>query len=176
MRQSFMVAVLCAAVLPGAARSAAGDTEQAVLADCGQSGMAASAVDSCLERARILDETSPSPQIESLIARLETDATGHPATASDSPGVSPPSADNEATAQSKATSSPRRLGAGAAETPPSSSVRTYGAPSSDEDMNDDDLLPAGASPGTSSSDKGDSPGDDDGDDGDEPPIDDAPPG
>jgi hypothetical protein len=47
-----------------------------VLADCGSADLADSQVDSCLERARVLDETDPSPQLQSLEAQLEQRATG----------------------------------------------------------------------------------------------------
>jgi hypothetical protein len=59
---------------------AAGDSASSVLADCGAPDLAASVVDSCLERARVLDETDPSPQLESLEAALEARAgKGQPA-------------------------------------------------------------------------------------------------
>src|ERR1700755_2789784 len=97
MRLSFMSAALCAVcavAVPIAALSATDDTEREILADCGQSNLAASIVDSCLERARILDETDPSPQVETLIAKLGRDTAGGPqesgsprSTADESPGA-----------------------------------------------------------------------------------------
>lgn len=61
--------VLSAGVAPPA--FAADDTAGAVLADCGSSDLPVSAIDSCLERVRVLDETDPSPQLQSLEAQLE---------------------------------------------------------------------------------------------------------
>jgi hypothetical protein len=61
----------------GPAAFAADDTESAVLADCTAADLPASTVDSCLERARVLDETNPSPQLESLEAQLQERESGH---------------------------------------------------------------------------------------------------
>ena len=59
--------------LAGAANCAcaAPDDANAVVADCGRADLPGSAVDSCLERARVVDETDPSPALESLEAKLE---------------------------------------------------------------------------------------------------------
>jgi hypothetical protein len=56
---------LSCAALPACGQQ---DETQAVLAQC--QDPAPRDVDSCLERARVLDETSPSPQVQGLIARL----------------------------------------------------------------------------------------------------------
>jgi hypothetical protein len=89
---------------------AAEDSASSVLADCGTPDLAASAVDSCLERARVVDETDPSPQLESLEALLEARAEkeqpaplGPPADAQASgppaelavPGAENPAADSD---------------------------------------------------------------------------------
>jgi hypothetical protein len=55
---------------------AAEDQTSSVLADCGSGDLPYSQVDSCLERVRVLDETDPSPQLESLEAQLESRETG----------------------------------------------------------------------------------------------------
>ena len=79
-----LAALLCTG-LPAAAVAA--DSEiAAVLSDCGASNLPMSSVDACLERVRVIDETSPSPELQSLEARLEeqkhgkmsTDANGSP--------------------------------------------------------------------------------------------------
>jgi hypothetical protein len=44
-------------------------------ADCGGTDLPDSQIDSCLERARVLDETNPSPGLETLTARLEQRAS-----------------------------------------------------------------------------------------------------
>ena len=43
--------------------------------DCGAVDLAEASVDSCLERARVLDETNPSPDVEVLEAKLEQRAS-----------------------------------------------------------------------------------------------------
>src|ERR1700733_7610933 len=43
--------------------------------DCGAVDLAEALVDSCLERARVLDETNPSPDVEVLEAKLEQRAS-----------------------------------------------------------------------------------------------------
>jgi hypothetical protein len=60
-------------VAPVAARA---DDASTVLSDCGAAGLPASQIDSCLERVRVLDETDPSPQLQSLEARLEQQESG----------------------------------------------------------------------------------------------------
>lgn len=179
MRLSFMLTALCAIAVPGAALSATGDTEQAVVADCGQPGLAGSAVDTCLERARILDETNPSPQIETLIARLEAEATGRPE--SSPPGASAAGqepAEDQSRRSSQASSSPRRLGSGPpeAEAPPPRQGEGLIPPNQDIEDNDVPPIDDAASPASSAPDEGASPGEDNDDDDDAPPIDDAPNG
>jgi hypothetical protein len=94
------IALLPICVLsPGAPAQAAGpDSADAVLADCGGAALPRSAVDSCLERARVLDETSPSPQLQSLEAQLSRQAEGRaPAPPAESYDP-PPQADHAPTA------------------------------------------------------------------------------
>ena len=42
-----------------------------ILADCGQPKLSGDALDSCLERVRVREETNPSPELQSLEAKLE---------------------------------------------------------------------------------------------------------
>jgi hypothetical protein len=56
---------------------AAEDSASAVLADCGSADLPTAQVDSCLERVRVLDETDPSAQLQSLEAQLEQRESGH---------------------------------------------------------------------------------------------------
>lgn len=69
------MAVLLCVGLPSAA-GAGTDETGAVLSDCNASGLTKADVDMCLERVRILDETNPSPQLESLEAKLEEKKSG----------------------------------------------------------------------------------------------------
>lgn len=71
-RPTWFSLLLLGAVIPvGAACSPSNpDTAQAVLADCDRPDLPDSAVDSCLERARVMDETSPSPEMHTLVATL----------------------------------------------------------------------------------------------------------
>jgi hypothetical protein len=63
---------LVAAALPARAGIWGDDDDlKSVMADCNRPDLAADTIDSCLERARVLNETSPSPQLPSLTARLE---------------------------------------------------------------------------------------------------------
>ncbi|HEX3665858.1 MAG TPA: hypothetical protein VHU23_11560 [Rhizomicrobium sp.] len=55
---------------------AAEDNASAVLSDCSAPDLPQSAMDSCLERVRVLDETDPSAQLQSLEAQLEQRETG----------------------------------------------------------------------------------------------------
>jgi hypothetical protein len=62
------VALICA----GAARASDDDDDlKELMADCGGAHIELSDVDGCLERARVLGETRPSPQLQSLMTRLE---------------------------------------------------------------------------------------------------------
>jgi hypothetical protein len=63
---SLSAVMLSAAVLPACAQQ---DSFDSVMADCGGS-IPPRVVDSCLERVRVLDETNPSPQLQSLEAQL----------------------------------------------------------------------------------------------------------
>ena len=56
---------VCCASLPACSQQ---DETQAVLAQC--SDPPPGALDSCLERARVLDETNPNPDIQALVAKL----------------------------------------------------------------------------------------------------------
>ncbi|HEY6577988.1 MAG TPA: hypothetical protein VIY09_01575 [Rhizomicrobium sp.] len=64
--------------LAAPAAFAGDDNDSAVMADCGVADLPAAAIDSCLERVRVLDETEPSPHLQALEARLEERATGQP--------------------------------------------------------------------------------------------------
>lgn len=58
--------------LSGGARAADSDDDLKVLvAECGGPNVKADDIDSCLERARVLGEDNPSPQLQSLTAKLE---------------------------------------------------------------------------------------------------------
>lgn len=64
-------------VLTSSGDARAGDNKEALrdlLADCGGPSVSPSDIDGCLERAREIDETSPSPQLQSLLAKLERQA------------------------------------------------------------------------------------------------------
>jgi hypothetical protein len=56
------------------------DSEQAILADCDRGDLPDSAVDTCLERARVMQETDSSPKLDSLIATLRDWRGGSAAT------------------------------------------------------------------------------------------------
>jgi len=49
----------------------ADDDIKALVADCGGQNVKADDIDSCLERARVMGEENPSPELQSLTARLE---------------------------------------------------------------------------------------------------------
>jgi len=72
---SLFLLFLCVAGAPAA--GAADDSAAAVVADCGSADLPDSQLDSCLERVRVLDETDPSAQLQSLEAQLEQRETGH---------------------------------------------------------------------------------------------------
>ena len=78
------MAVLLFAGLPSAA-DAVTDETKAVLSDCNASILTQADVDMCLERVRILDESSPSPQLESLEAKLEEKKSGKRSLAASEP-------------------------------------------------------------------------------------------
>lgn len=64
-------AALGATLLAGSAYADDDDALKSLIADCGGPNVANSDIDSCLERAREIGETAPSPQLQSLTARLE---------------------------------------------------------------------------------------------------------
>jgi hypothetical protein len=97
-RVSIALFPICVLSLGASAQAAGPDSADAVLADCGGAALPRSAVDSCLERARILDETNPSPQLQSLEAQLSRQAEGRaPAPPAERDGP-PPQADHAPTA------------------------------------------------------------------------------
>jgi hypothetical protein len=61
----------CAAVALSGGTALADDDIKSLVADCGGPDVKADDIDSCLERARELGETNPSPQLQGLTARLE---------------------------------------------------------------------------------------------------------
>jgi len=74
---SLAVLLLASAAVPTAAVARDGDVD-AFMSDCGGVDLAPSAIDSCLERARVLDETAPSPEVQSVEASLEQRKSGKP--------------------------------------------------------------------------------------------------
>lgn len=65
-------AVLAASTsLLGTARAGDDDDLKSLMADCGKPDVDLSDINGCLERARELSETAPSPQLQSLTAQLE---------------------------------------------------------------------------------------------------------
>jgi hypothetical protein len=82
---SSAVLLLGLLALPACAQQ---DSPEAVVADC-SGPIPREKVDSCLERARVLDETNPSPQMQSLEAQLELRERHHDM----AQGAPPPSSD-----------------------------------------------------------------------------------
>jgi hypothetical protein len=89
-----LTAVLVGSAAPVLAAPGA-DTVAEVMRDCGGNSLPRDQVSSCLERARVLDLSDPSPELQSLEARLEQrvrnepgDDAGPPPSAS--PGDEPP--------------------------------------------------------------------------------------
>ena len=67
-----LAAALAAMALAGGARAADDDGDlKSLLADCNNANIERSDIDSCLERARDISETAPSPLLQGLTARLE---------------------------------------------------------------------------------------------------------
>jgi hypothetical protein len=67
-----IIAAFGAAALSASAYGADGDDGlKQLVADCGGANVKPDDIDSCLERARELGETSPSPVLQGLTARLE---------------------------------------------------------------------------------------------------------
>lgn len=83
-----------AAVLLAFATPAAGapgdDTAADVLRDCGRSNLPRDEVSTCLERARLVDLSNPTPEIQSLVARLEQRARNEPEDGAMPPPPPPP--------------------------------------------------------------------------------------
>lgn len=68
------LAVLGTTALAGSAYGAEDDSDlKTLLAECGVN-VAASDIDSCLERARVMGEADPSPKLQTLTAKLERQA------------------------------------------------------------------------------------------------------
>lgn len=65
------IAALGAVALASSARADDDDTLKALVADCSGPDVKSSDVDSCLERARAMGESDPSPQLQGLTANLE---------------------------------------------------------------------------------------------------------
>lgn len=66
------LAAFAAVALPGGVYAADGDDDvKTLVAECGGPNVKVDDIDSCLERARILGEASPSPELQGLTARLE---------------------------------------------------------------------------------------------------------
>ena len=69
---SLAAAALGAMAMAGGARAADGDSDlKALLADCGSANIERSDINSCLGRAREISEDAPSPELQTLTARLE---------------------------------------------------------------------------------------------------------
>jgi hypothetical protein len=66
---------LGATALAGGAYAGEDDGDlKTLLAECGGASVSGSDIDSCLERARLMGETDPSPKLQTLTARLERKA------------------------------------------------------------------------------------------------------
>ncbi|HUO91390.1 MAG TPA: hypothetical protein VMU22_00630 [Rhizomicrobium sp.] len=64
-------AAVAAFAMAGNAYAADDDELKTLIADCSGANVKLDDVDSCLERARVLGEESPSPELQGLTARLE---------------------------------------------------------------------------------------------------------
>ncbi|HTW36022.1 MAG TPA: hypothetical protein VMD53_15495 [Rhizomicrobium sp.] len=71
VKWSIFAAFAAAALSGGAYAGDDDDGLKTLIADCGGPDVKSDDIDSCLERAREIGETSPSPQLQSLTARLE---------------------------------------------------------------------------------------------------------
>jgi hypothetical protein len=69
------ILVLSGATSRALAAAHDGDVAQ-LMSECGAPDLADMAIDPCLERVRVVDETNPSPQLQSLEARLEERKSG----------------------------------------------------------------------------------------------------
>jgi hypothetical protein len=74
-RRAWLIAPLIA-VAPLTAVADDNDAAK-LISECGIPDLPQSSVDSCLERVRILEETEPSPQLQSLEGNLEQRTSGH---------------------------------------------------------------------------------------------------
>jgi hypothetical protein len=72
VKRSIFAAFAAVALSGGAAL--ADDDIKTLVAECGGPDVKSSDIDSCLERARVLGEDSPSPQLQGLTAQLERKA------------------------------------------------------------------------------------------------------
>lgn len=73
-RWAFLAAV-GAAMTAGSACAAEDDTElKTLVAECGGANVNPDDIDSCLERARVMGEANPSPQLQTMTAKLERQA------------------------------------------------------------------------------------------------------
>ncbi len=75
-RQSSLATLLLLGLAAPVAHARDSDADAFIL-ECGTSDLPDAAVDSCLERARVLEETNPSARLESLEARLEQRESGY---------------------------------------------------------------------------------------------------
>jgi hypothetical protein len=71
VKGAIFVGLAAVALSGGAYATEDDDALKALITDCGGADVKADDIDSCLERARVLGEDSPSPQLQSLTARLE---------------------------------------------------------------------------------------------------------
>jgi len=131
-----------------------GDVAKAI-AECGAPDLAPAAVDSCLERVRVLEETESSSQLQTLEASLEQRESGRPARAPAATVAAAPRAVEVAPEPERAAegegrqdelasqypvgdSSPPQSGLGLEDEPPVADAPddSSGAGSGDEDAND----------------------------------------
>jgi hypothetical protein len=70
-RWAFLTAFGAAAFAGTAYATEEEDALKDLVADCGGADVKSSDIDSCLERARSMGETSPSPKLQGITARLE---------------------------------------------------------------------------------------------------------
>ena len=70
-----IAALLC--IWPMAANADEGEAAKLV-SECGAADLPQGSLDSCLERVRVLEETDPSPQLQTLEASLEQRESGRP--------------------------------------------------------------------------------------------------
>jgi hypothetical protein len=128
---SWLTVLLVGVGLPGA--SAADRDAAALAAECGAPDLPHAAIDSCLERLRVMDETNPSPRLESLEAGLERRASEDRSSAGPALQIGPPEADGGA------------ANAGVAEAPPQPLMgqddRDAAPPSDESPSSDGDRAP-----------------------------------